>query len=155
MQFTKSLLNKLPRELLIEIIEKQNLLEYFTHANDCKALEKACAIKYEKIVSEHLDKIRSKCPKKFKHNYDEYVYKTSFLDSENAIRIEYIGNENISIQFICNGPEYNINIYVYFHGYSCIKMTHNFLKKENFPVFKDLYDYIHQIKKSLFVVREK
>jgi translation elongation factor EF-Ts len=148
----KSLLNKLPKELLIEIILKENVFEYYTfdqckeamkyHKKEMEKIEK----KVEKMRNEHFDLLSKKIDEKIKlrqivhidHIYDLDKVFIDYNHGRILLGMRYKNNIKNKLEFIF---AFSLACFrtVYINGGS---ITESILL-EKFPTLKEICDYFH------------
>lgn len=141
MESNKSLLNKLPKELLIEIFEKQNLSDYIDDIHYCENQIEKWKCRMNKLVTDRMNliiqNIKKHVPEKFTYLNDQYTYTIYFCvkNNFNIITFELIRISSWINR--CNFYFMEKKLKLIEHNYSYII---NFIEK--FPMFAKLYEYV-------------
>lgn len=134
-------LNKLPKEILIEIIKKQNAIENYATYKVCDELEQQCYKRKAILLNQIQEQVKKYCPK-ITYKCVEYRY-ANVDKSNNEITISSCCWEKIGIIFWYNFDQPNrkrVEIFFTFSRERSIDITDSFL--ETFPDLQDLYNYL-------------
>lgn len=166
--YTKSLLSKLPKEILIEIIEKQNSIDYFTSFGECDKLKELCEAKRDELYKIYKNKIYSLSPKTLIFKGKMFnLGNRYFIFEKRKLSVSYHRNiETVTLLFILKSIEIEdsvssgqkdskdifdqLKIFLrYEDRWSASKteeidITENF--RDNFSEFQNLYNYINENK---------